>query len=405
MRKITVPVPRSFAGTRYWVPIVVVGYALFMDYLIYGAVLPLMAYTPAHVSGARELGLLSGAYAVGVLGATPFYGWLGDRVGCRQPLIQGVLLSAVATLLFALAPNFPMLIVARLAQGAAAAATWTAGLALVAEHYAGRRVEFMGYALMGSTGGSVLGPLLGGWLFEAGGYVLPFIVLLVLIAIDAAMRILLLPSGNANAAHGPGALAILRDRSVAVPALAVVLAAAGWGILEPLLPSHLSQSGSIGPAEIGLLFTISTIVYGLSAPFVSWVATRYGVRAAATAGTCMMAVFLPTLSLSDSFIPILATLCLVSVGFALLLNPSSAELGNAVERRGLACYSAVYAVYNIAYSVGMIGTSSFAAAFAARAGFLYTLLIVSAALLVCIPLMVAATPQREVMAAEERTAN
>ena len=52
-----------------------------------------------------------------------------------------------------------------------------------------------------------------------------------------------------------------------------------------------------------------------------------------------------------------AALCLVSIAFAFSLNPTSAELGNAVDRRGLSCYAAVYAVYNIAYSIGMIATS------------------------------------------------
>ena len=54
-------------------------------------------------------------------------------------------------------------------------------------------------------------------------------------------------------------------------------------------------------------------------------------------------------------------------GFAFTLNPASAELGNAVDRRGLSCYAAVYAVYNIAYSVGMMATNGLAG-IAARLG-------------------------------------
>lgn len=184
--------------TQPWTLILVVGFALFMDYMVYGAVLPLMAYAPGSSAGEEHLGLLLSAYAVGALGATPLFGWLGERKGCRGPMIQGVVLSAVATLLFVVAPNFPVLVVARLAQGAAAAATWIAGLALVAERYSGRRIEMMGYALTGSTGGAVLGPLLGGWLYEAGGYTLPFLVLLVLIALELMLCIVLLPGEAAR---------------------------------------------------------------------------------------------------------------------------------------------------------------------------------------------------------------
>ncbi len=56
---------------RPWTLIVVVGFALFMDYLVYGAVLPLMAYAPGSAAGEEHLGILATSYAVGLLGATP----------------------------------------------------------------------------------------------------------------------------------------------------------------------------------------------------------------------------------------------------------------------------------------------------------------------------------------------
>ena len=102
-------------------------------------------------------------------------------------------MSATALALFWLAPTFYLLLLGRLFQGAAAAATWTAGLALIAEHFPAKRVEMIGYALMGSTAGSLLGPIIGGSLYEVGGYALPFAATGVLVAIDAGMRVFLLP--------------------------------------------------------------------------------------------------------------------------------------------------------------------------------------------------------------------
>lgn len=259
-----------------WTLILVVGFALFMDYLIYGAVLPLMAYAPGSAVGEEHLGLLATAYAVGALGATPLFGWLGERRGCRGPMIQGVLLSALATLLFAIAPDFTVLMVARFAQGVAGAAIWIAGLAMVAEHYSGRRVEMMGYALVGSTVGAILGPLLGGWLYEAGGYLVPFVALLALIALEATLCIAVLPGGGGGGSS-KGLLRILLHRSVAVPALAVAIAAAGWGILEPLLPAQLARLGETRAADIGVLFATAAIVYAGAAPFVSWLCERIGI--------------------------------------------------------------------------------------------------------------------------------
>ena len=70
-----------------------------------------------------------------------------------------------------------------------------------------------------------------------------------------------------------------------------------------------------------------------------------------------------------------------------MLNPTSAELGNAVDRRGMSCYAAVYAVYNIAYAVGQMAASGFASAASARLSFLQVLLCVSGALIVFVPFL------------------
>ncbi len=78
---------------------------------------------------------------------------------------------------------------------------------------------------------------------------------------------------------------------------------------------------------------------------------------------------------------------MVSVCYAFMLNPTSAELGNAVDRRGLSCYAAVYAIYNIAYALGQMAASGFASASASRLSFFQVLLCVSGAMIVFIPVL------------------
>jgi DHA1 family solute carrier family 18 vesicular amine transporter 1/2 len=365
----------------------VVAFALFMDYLVYGLLVPLTPYSPAHATSEEQLGLLYGGYSVGVLFATPLFGYLGDRIGCRRPLIGAVVLLAMALALFCFAPVFYLLLLGRLLQGAASAAAWTAGLALIAEHYPDRRVEMMGYALMGSTAGSLLGPLIGGSLYEFGGYSVPFAVTGVLVVIEAGLCVSLLPreqGGGAQASSGIRAL--LLDKTVLVAAAAVALAAIGWGIIEPLLPAQLARSG-VSAAAIGLIFTIGSVAYGLSAPVVSWVSNRVPIRRLIAGGTTAMAIALPFLSLYQGAVPAAIGLSAVSVCYAFMLNPTSAELGNAVDRRGLSCYAAVYAIYNIAYAVGQMAVSGFASAASARLSFPQLLLCVSAVLILFTPLL------------------
>jgi hypothetical protein len=73
------------------------------------------------------------------------------------------------------------------------------------------------------------------------------------------------------------------------------------------------------------------------------------------------------------------------MAYAFALNPTSAELGNAVDRLGMDCYAMAYAVYNIAYSVGMIGSDVFAAEFVPHMSLPASLLCMSAVYVVCVP--------------------
>jgi MFS transporter, DHA1 family, solute carrier family 18 (vesicular amine transporter), member 1/2 len=364
----------------------VVAFALFMDYLIYGLLIPLVPYSPARVTSEAEIGLLYTGYSVGVLVATPLFGWLGDRLGYRRLLLAGVLLSAAALALIGLAPHRNLLLVGRLSQGAAAAASWTAGLALIAEHYPQRRVEMMGFALMGSTVGSLFGPIIGGSLYEVGGYLLPFLVTGALVAVEFGLVLLLLPRRQLRAAANGKIWSLLLDRSVVVAATAVGLAAIGWGIIEPLLPPQLVRAGA-APWAIGFIFTAGSIAYGASAPLVGWVSNRMPIRLLIAAGTAAMAIALPFLGLSQGVVAAGIGLCVVSVCYAFMLNPTSAELGDAVDRRGLNCYAAVYAIYNIAYAVGQMAASGFASAASLNLSFLQVLLCVSVVLLLFIPLL------------------
>ena len=100
-----------------------------------------------------------------------------------------------------------------------------------------------------------------------------------------------------------------------------------------------------------------------------------------------MAAALPVLSLFQGSTAAAVALCIVSICYAFMLNPTSAELGNAVDRRGMSCYAAVYAVYNIAYAIGQMASSAFASAASSRLGFFQTLMCVSLALLGFTPVL------------------
>jgi MFS transporter, DHA1 family, solute carrier family 18 (vesicular amine transporter), member 1/2 len=373
--------------------LVAVTVALFTDSFLYGLVIPLAAKSPAKIEDEWALGLMYGAYAMGLFLTTPTFGVVADRHGRRWPMVSGVFLQAAATVLFAVGATFGEMFIARIVQGVAAAATWTAGLALVAELFPEKRTQMMGFAMMGSTGGSVLGPVAGGYMADLGGYHLPFVVAGAMLAVDALMRIALIVEPPREAGQRSDLVGLLRDRSVLAASVVVVLGAGGWGLLEPLLPSHLTRVAGASSAMIGLIFTISTATYGACSPFVDRVAARYGLRPTMVLGLFMMAGSLPLLGLTSDVFWAGLVLCIVDVSTAFTLNTSLSELAEVVDRRGSAGYASVYAVYNIAYAVGSIGSDVMAGVITSRMSFMAGLLATSAIILVCTPLLYLGRPR------------
>jgi MFS family permease len=102
-------------------------------------------------------------YALMLAVATAVYGRISDLVGIRLPLLVGVTLMTAGALAGALAPNFGVLLVARLLQGAGAAAVPTLGVAIVSARFPGStKGTALGRVAGIAAAVSCLGPLAGG---------------------------------------------------------------------------------------------------------------------------------------------------------------------------------------------------------------------------------------------------
>ncbi|TVT30567.1 MFS transporter [Amycolatopsis rhizosphaerae] len=133
------------------------------------------AYTREEHASLLTLGLLLAVYDGAEVVLKPVFGSLADRIGPRPLLLGGLFAFALASAAFVLAGNPALVGLARLGQGAAAAAFSPAAGALVARLSPPKRHgrAFGGYGAWKSIG-YTLGPLLGGALVTAGGFPLLF---------------------------------------------------------------------------------------------------------------------------------------------------------------------------------------------------------------------------------------
>lgn len=94
-------------------------------------------------------------------------GKLGDRLGRRLPILGGLLLFAIASLIAASAPNFILLLAGRFFQAVSAALIVPNGFALIREIVPKeRRATQFGFLGAIASSSAALGPPLGGFLLE-----------------------------------------------------------------------------------------------------------------------------------------------------------------------------------------------------------------------------------------------
>ena len=103
--------------------------------------------------------------------AIPFYGRLADRYGARPLFLLGVSVFSVGSLLSALAPNFELLLAARIVQAIGGAAVPGLGMTIASRAYGPEaRGTVLGVVAATIGLGAAIGPLLGGALSESLGW-------------------------------------------------------------------------------------------------------------------------------------------------------------------------------------------------------------------------------------------
>jgi MFS family permease len=203
-----------------------------------------------HVSAATAAWMVSG-YAVALAVATPAHGRIADMIGIRLPLAIGTGAMAVGALVSALAPSFPVLLVARVFQGIGAAAIPVLATALISARWSGadRGTALGRIAGVAATLGS-LGPVIGGGVEALGGWRYA-------VALPVLGALAIPPLWRVSPANGTG------ERIDVTGAVLVALAASGLVLLI--------QSPSAGAAAA----VVGAVLLVVGAPLLAlWVRAR-----------------------------------------------------------------------------------------------------------------------------------
>lgn len=305
-------------------------------------------YLPTLPGLGRDLGvsdsltqLTMSACMVGLALGQLVAGPLSDRSGRRRPLLAGLTVFAVTSLLCALAPNLWLLVALRLIQGLAGAAGLVISRAMVRDLYSGDRAVRVFSSLMAVTGlAPVVAPLAGGQLARITDWRGTFWVLagiaVVLLLAAAFLPETLAPEARHRATGLVASFAVLgRDRVFVGYVLVLALGGSALFTYIGLSSFVLQDQYGIGATTYSLIFAANSVGIVITSNINRVVVRRCGPRRMLATGlTCGLTggLIALTASLTGAGLPMLLPglfLVVSGVGFSM---PNSTALG--MERHG-----------------------------------------------------------------------
>jgi DHA1 family solute carrier family 18 vesicular amine transporter 1/2 len=373
----------SFRNSRA-TAVALVTFATFTDIVAYSVAVPVLPDLSRRLGASPTMiGLLFASFGVTLLTVSIPMGAVSDRMGRKAPLVGGMLALAAATLLFAYSNGLVWLFAARLVQGAADAVTWVVGFALIADLYGpDERGRVSGIVMSGTSASVMIGPTIGGWLYEAGGIRAPFLTVAVLAALAAAGFVFLSIEAPRAATEEVPLGVVLRSPPVAICAAVVIAVSATISMLEPVLPLFLEGTLGIGPARVGLLFGSGAVASTILHPIYGRLADRWGGRRLMMTGLVLVACALPLLSITVSYPATIAFFVLNTMAMALVITPSLTYMAEAVSSAGAGTFGVGYGLYNMAWGAGLLGGPALSGFLFERIGFARLTLVWAPALLI-----------------------
>lgn len=335
---------------------------IFTDTMLYGTIVPLIpVYTNYFNFTAVSMGMVFAAYAVGLLFCSIPLGIAAEKYGYKNVFTAGMVVLIISFIFYDYVNSPWMLFFARLIQGMAAAATWTAGLAAVALLYPEHVGEKIGIVMAAMGMGTILGPPVGGFLYRFFGYqkmfvVLAFICFLLLLLVLKTNFHGLIPKSKSR--EPVNFRRIAQNPSLLWLCVVVTVCCSSLGMLEIILPNQMDGNFGLDSFQIGLLFGAMGLIHAVGDTLVGYWSDRYGFTVFVFWGLLGAAACLPFLALAPSVAFLIIAMALVGVTVGAAMVPSQPLMHRIIlsdaGSQGNGDAGFAYGLFNTCYSMGLI---------------------------------------------------
>lgn len=258
--------------------LILVWFAFFCDYALMTMVIPIF---PRLGASDFMTGILFSSKAACQIMSSPLSSMLVDRHE-RHMIVGGLIVESLSCFVFFCTDNYGSWMAARGLSGVASTAIMSAGLAHIRRRYANDSdscATAMGLATTGIMAGVVLGPVLGGTLYDIHPK-LPFqavavLEILVAIATAAALPNVVAPTTALDAVSSGS---MLRHPQVFRPLGALLVANAGISCFESTFARYGQDTFRMTASQVGAFYLITSVpsilFSGFSGPIGNYLGDR-----------------------------------------------------------------------------------------------------------------------------------
>ena len=326
----------------------------FVDMLGLAMVIPLLPFYATKLgASATIVGVLIAAFSVAQLASAPLWGRFSDHYGRRPALLVGLLVSAVAYVIFAYASTLWLLLISRIVQGLGGGTIGVVQAYVADASDPTDRAKSLGWLSAATSLGAVVGPAIGSALIHWGRHAPGIASAIFCVLVSVFAWIYLRESREEMAVTGEhgvpqtsaGAVwsVITRPREPAQRLIWIYAIAIGafYGT-APTLPLLLANRLPINEGNVGYfvmyLGGMGVVVRaGVLGRMIEWLGEARLTRL----GLVLLALGLASVAAVHSYLTLLVALTLMPLGTAFVFPCVTAMLSRVVPNRHRGLYMGV----------------------------------------------------------------
>ncbi|KAG8192443.1 hypothetical protein JTE90_017973 [Oedothorax gibbosus] len=229
----------------------------------------------AELKGATptQYGFVFSVFELVIIIMSPVYGKMIPRVTPKFLIISGVLIGGLACCAFGSLDYVPagtwyitLAFIVRIFEGFGAASLMTASFTIVAATFPDSVATSFSLMETAFGFGLIVGPTIGGALYQAGGFVLPFVVTGGLLLLGCLVLGFLLPPTEAErSSESRNLFKFLFDGGIISFTFSIITSLLFIGFNSATLEPHLRQF-NLKPVVLGVIFVITGGIYAITTP-------------------------------------------------------------------------------------------------------------------------------------------